>query len=323
MVNVTREKGRVLAQNGKVKAVELSSEGNQTVVDISTQVIALSPCSLFARTFMSSVSLLRLGSKFSRPNGHRGISSGSSICSSDKSCPCTRSRFSKNQDKINGFTALMACQESKEVSMWSSNAELVESMIRSSRGELQMKNTVLHIGRSHDRRYILLTVHSSDASAEEQLEFHAVILPGSAQHLLLKNPSLPPDAAHQDEAPGASLSTQHVTHFATPDHLSPDYFNISVGVELPDRILTTTTDTTDPDLLLVHQFMHHFSREDRAAHVEQRERQHKECATNDIGYENAYRIVSKRWLEDKDCSISWESLGPGEALSKAGLIWVH
>jgi hypothetical protein len=52
--------------------------------------------------------------------------------------------------------------------------------------------------------------------------------------------------------------------------------------------------------LAIERSEHYFSIESRSAYAENREPEHEECATHDIGEEKPYRIVSRHRIKDEE-----------------------
>jgi hypothetical protein len=173
-------------------------------------------------------------------------------------------------------------------------------MIRASKAKLRLGSTILKISRGHDRRYKLLAAHTPDNANEEQLEFDTVILTGSSHHSKLTNLLIPRNLTRDSRSSTSRSSITHITHFATVGYISPGYFGMATGVELPDRILTTAKDSIDPELLAIERSEHYFSIESRSANAENREPEHEECATHDIGEEKLYRIISRHRIKDEE-----------------------
>jgi hypothetical protein len=99
---------------------------------------------------------------------------------------------------------------------------------------------------------------------------------------------------------------------------------MATGVGLPDRILTTVKESIDPELLAIERLEHYFSIESRSAYAENREPEHVECATHDIGEEKLYRIVSRHRIKDEELARMMDKpWRVGQRYSEAGLTWLH
>lgn len=202
--------------------------------------------------------------------------------------PCVRSRAFQNLDGVSAFVAIMSCRESRETSMWRGNARLIKGMIEMSKSELRLENPVVEISQGQNYRYTLSFSRNGEI---EHRDFDTVIL----AHPLRDRNSLRilvPLKSSPRQFPqtflGLHNTSVHITHFVTSSYLAPVYLSLPSTVALPERILTTASDSNDPSLLAVELSSNYFSLEQRRAMAENREPQYEECATDDGGVENSY-----------------------------------
>ena len=157
--------------------------------------------------------------------------------------PCVRARSFLDLTQVSAIDAIMACRESKETSSVGGNTRLIDAMINASLGDLQLRSEVVGIEHGQDRCHKLSIASASDLALHENREFDVVVLAApvlgsplldSLQKLdlLPKNLSSPP-----------SHTSTHVTDFATEHALKPEYLNLSVDFNIPDRLLTTSAES--------------------------------------------------------------------------------
>ncbi|KAJ9206252.1 hypothetical protein DTO021D3_4901 [Paecilomyces variotii] len=143
----------------------------------------------------------------------------------------TRVNYGQNLPLIHGLETMVCMAAEGAISIQGGNWRIFDAMLKASGAEVRLNTSVASINQKEDGT---LSVSSTTGhSAAEQSEFDEVVIAGPLQEAGL---TISPELDHvPDRIPYVEL---HVTLFASPHRISPQYFN-SGASSVPETILTT------------------------------------------------------------------------------------
>ena len=223
--------------------------------------------------------------------------------------PTTRAWFGQNLATMHGLAALAAINPAATNSVMSGgNHKLIERLIKLSDVDLHLNSTVTKIQISPVRKYRFTVKtpshhHDQSPSNNEEADYDTIII---AAPLQMANIEFDIDIHIAASSP-RPYTSRHVTHFTSPDPLSPTYFNLSISSSMPSKIYTTTTTTNipPPPFFSIEHSLASFGLD---GCIEQ-------C-------ENMYKVVTASPLLDITI-LSLLGQDPDRALEDAGVRWVH
>ena len=220
----------------------------------------------------------------------------------------TRAWFGQNLATMHGLAALAAINPAATDSVLNGgNLKLIERLIKLSDVDLHLNSTVTKIQRSPVRKYRLTVKtsshhHNQSPSNNEEADYDAIII---AAPLQMANIEFDIDIHIATSSP-RPYTSRHVTHFTSPDPLSPTYFNLSTSSSMPSKIYTTTSTNIPP--------LPFFSIEHSLASFRL-----DGCIAQS---ENMYKVVTASPLLDTTI-LNLLGQDPDRALEDAGVRWVH
>ena len=223
----------------------------------------------------------------------------------------TRAWFGQNLDTMHGLAALAAMNPAATDSLMNGrNLKLIERLVKLSDVDLQVNSTVTKIQRSPARKYRLTVKtpshhHDQSPSNTEEADYDAIIIAAPLQMAKIEFDIHIRIAA---SFPRPYIS-RHVTHFTTPDTLSPTYFNLSTSSSIPSKIYaTTTTSSTNippPSFFSIEHSLASLGLDGCIAQSE-----------------NMYKVVTASHLLDTTI-LKLLGQDPDRTLEDAGVQWVH
>ncbi|KAI4616975.1 uncharacterized protein J4E87_008487 [Alternaria ethzedia] len=241
--------------------------------------------------------------------------------------PCVRARSSLDLTQVSAIDAMVACRESKETSLVGGNIRLVGAMINASLGDLQLRSEVVGIEHGQDRRYKLSIADASDLTLHENHEFDVVVLAGLVHESPLLDSLQKLGSLPKNLLSPPSYTSAHVTYFATEHAFRPEYLNLSADFDVPDRLLTTSAESSLISLSMWDDMGFYW--EDRLRRkepwVERPDHYDSdECGNRKFEYENLYRVVSLEYISEGELAAmigkDWEE---GQNATDIGFSWVH
>ena len=220
----------------------------------------------------------------------------------------TRAWFGHDLSKMRSIAAFAALNPSTTSSLLNGgNRKLIERLIKLSDVNLLLNHTVTKIERSPNRKYRLIIEkkdhsHSQHTSKSEEIDYDAVIIAAPLEMAKIEFDI----GVHVTTSNSRPFVTRHVTHFTSPDSLSPLYFNLAADFHIPSKIYTTNNSPNiTPTFFSIEYFSAFLGREG--------------CV---LQSENMYRIVTATTLDDR---VILELLGhdPKRPLQDAEVHWVH
>ena len=240
--------------------------------------------------------------------------------------PCVRERCSLDLTQVRAMGAFMACKESKEMFIQGGNLRLVEAMINTSQADMQLRSEVVGIEHGQDRRYKLSIADAPGSMSHRYREFDLVVLTGPLHgspmlNSLAKLRSLPESFL----SPPNHVAT-HVTYFATEHGFNPQYLNLSVDSEIPDRLLTTSVESNLISFSKWDWMGYYW--EDRLRRkkpwIARSDPEEYECANGRFHYEKLYRVVTRRYFSNRElAAMAGKSWDDGQDATDVVISWVH
>ncbi|KAL1865615.1 hypothetical protein Plec18167_009336 [Paecilomyces lecythidis] len=143
----------------------------------------------------------------------------------------TRVNYGQNLPLIHGLETMVCMAAEGAISIQGGNWRIFDAMLGASAAEVKLNTSVVSIDRKDDG--ILSVSSTTGHSGTEQSEFDEVVIAGPLQEAGI---TVSPELDHApDKIPYVEL---HVTLFASPHRISPQYFN-SRASSVPETILTT------------------------------------------------------------------------------------
>lgn len=220
----------------------------------------------------------------------------------------TRAWFGQNLVTMHGLAALAAMNPAAIDSVISGgNYKLIERLIKLSDIDPHLNSTVTKIERSPVRKYRLnvkTPSHNDDQSPSnyEEADYDAIII---AAPLQMANIEFDIDIHIATRSPRPGTSRQ-VTHFTSPNPLSPTYFNLSTSSSMPSKIYTiTSADIPPPPFFSIEHSLASFRLDG--------------CIEES---ENMYKVVTAAPLLDATI-LNLLGQDPDRALEDAEVRWVH
>lgn len=220
----------------------------------------------------------------------------------------TRARFGQNLATMNCLAAFAAINPAATDSVMNGgNHKLIERLIRLSDVDLHLNSTVTKIQRSPVRKYRLTVKipshhHNQFPSNNEEADYDAIII---AAPLQMANIEFDTDIYIATSSP-RPYTSRHVTHFTSPDPLSPNYFNLGTSFSMPSKIYTTiSTNIPHPPFFSIEHSLASFGLDGCIAHSE-----------------NMYKVVTTSPLLNTTI-LNLLGQDPDRSLEDAGVRWVH
>ncbi|KAL4897784.1 Prenylcysteine lyase-domain-containing protein [Aspergillus ambiguus] len=150
----------------------------------------------------------------------------------------TRVNYGQNLPLIHGLEAMVCMATDGAMAVSGGNWQIFDRMLRASRADVHLNHTVTAIRRSAADDDDSWIVAVDTPSGRASYVFDEVVIAGPLQYTDIQiTPGL---AQPPDEIPFVTL---HVTLFASPHRLSPQYFHTTQPV--PETVLTTLPRDTD------------------------------------------------------------------------------
>ena len=221
--------------------------------------------------------------------------------------PTARSWSGQSLATMNSLSTLVSLNPAtKQSVMNGGNRQLVERLIKLSDVDLRLNSTVIKIQRSRLRKYRLTVKtpshHHDHSSSNYEADYDAIII---AAPLQMANIEFDIDIyiATNSLRP---YTTRFVTHFSSPDPLSPTYFNLTTSFSIPSKIYTTTSsDISPPPFLYIEHSLASLGLDGCIAQSE-----------------NLYKVVTTSPLLDTTI-LNLIGQNPDRSLEDAGVRWVH
>ncbi|KAJ5094472.1 Prenylcysteine oxidase [Penicillium angulare] len=149
----------------------------------------------------------------------------------------TRVNYGQNLPLIHGLESMVCMATDGAVSIHGGNWKIFEGVIEASKAELRLNTAVTEIVKT-DKGTVQITSKPTsdlDSAQQDESEFDEVIIAGPLQYSGI---SISPPLEHiPDDIPYAKL---HVTLFASPHRISPEFFGLhGKDAQAPETILTT------------------------------------------------------------------------------------
>lgn len=149
----------------------------------------------------------------------------------------TRVNYGQNLPLIHGLETMVCMATEGAVAVEGGNWQIFDSMLRASRAEMKLNSTVAEINRNDNGTY---TISYLSEDGVEQNVFDHVVL---ASPLQFSDVEIFPSLKQTpDTIPYVQL---HVTLFASPHRLSPQFFGLSPESPVPETVLTTLPPDVD------------------------------------------------------------------------------
>lgn len=154
----------------------------------------------------------------------------------------TRVNYGQNLQLIHGLESIVCMATDGAVSIEGGNWRIFDGALKASGAEIRLNTTVSQIVHNHDGSISISSQASTDFEQEQAFldEVDEVVIAGPLQY---SDISIHPPLEHiPDEIPYVNL---HVTLFASPHRISPQYFGQDTNSQVPDTILTTLPEDYD------------------------------------------------------------------------------
>ncbi|KAI4673165.1 uncharacterized protein J4E78_001672 [Alternaria triticimaculans] len=211
--------------------------------------------------------------------------------------------------------------------MFGGSIRLVGAMINASLGDLQLRSEVVGIEHGQHRRYKLSLSDASDLALLEDREFDVVVLAGLVHESPLLDSLQKLGSLPKNLLSPPSYTSAHVTYFATEHAFRPEYLNLSADFDIPDRLLTTSAESSLISLSMWDDMGFYW--EDRLRRkepwVERPDHYDSdECGNRKFEYENLYRIASLEYIsEGKLAAMIGKDWEEGQNATDIGFSWIH
>jgi prenylcysteine oxidase/farnesylcysteine lyase len=151
----------------------------------------------------------------------------------------TRVNYGQNLQLIHGLESVVCMATDGAVSIEGGNWRIFDGALTASAADLRMNTTVTKIAQNHDGSVSISSKHNI-ATNQEHETFDEVVIAGPLQY---SDISIQPPLEHTpDIIPYVNL---HVTLFASPHRISPQYFGQNSNDLVPETILTTLPEGLD------------------------------------------------------------------------------
>ncbi|CAG8275289.1 unnamed protein product [Penicillium salamii] len=151
----------------------------------------------------------------------------------------TRVNYGQNLQLIHGLESIVCMATDGAVSIEGGNWRIFDGALAASAADIKLNTTVTGIVRNHDGT-VSLSSKSNNAIEQSHNTFDEVVIAGPLQYSGI---SIEPPLNHTpDEIPYVDL---HVTLFASPHRISPQYFGQDPNGQVPETILTTLPEGLD------------------------------------------------------------------------------
>ncbi|KAJ5514005.1 Prenylcysteine oxidase [Penicillium fimorum] len=151
----------------------------------------------------------------------------------------TRVNYGQNLQLIHGLESVVCMATDGAVSIDGGNWRIFDGALRASGATIKVNTTATDILRNDDGTVRVSSKLNTAANSEDEV-FDEVVIAGPLQYSDIS--ISPPLDYTPDEIPYSNL---HVTLFASPHRISPNYFGLDPNARAPETILTTLPEGLD------------------------------------------------------------------------------
>lgn len=150
----------------------------------------------------------------------------------------TRVNYGQNLPLIHGLESMVCMATDGAVSVEGGNWQIFNGVLTTAKADVSLNTTVTALARNDDGT--VGVTYQSPGHPSEHTTFDEVVIAGPLQYSGISiSPPLPQTP---DEIPYVKL---HVTLFASPYRISPQFFHLSDPSAVPETILTTLSEDLD------------------------------------------------------------------------------
>ena len=232
----------------------------------------------------------------------------------------SRSRHARDLHQVNVLSSMLALRSAPDVSIYQGNQRLPHRMLKISEAYMRLNTRVSRITTGEKRRWKVHALTTNLAETQPstfKADFDIIILtaPFSFNGIDI-DPPLSTLASTTEVRP---YIERHVTLFSTPYRLSPNYFNQSINITVPENIFTAPRQPASEGghEIFSITIVDRVPPPDSGDYVDELEYVYKIVSYKPIPDDEIARLLGHHIESpDKDSHIS-------EPLQDLGVTWVH